>query len=176
MWLMLQRNEICWISGFGMEMLMLCWKWSPAVMGPEDVALGRRGDRDDLGDKASCSAQDAWLHFFLLLSLVIFLLQWTKVSPSSYFWLITFLELWHTGFSLNICFHVSWVIARCETAGLYNIWSISVTNSWTVFQSGCTMLLSHQWCMSRLLCVLTGLGQGFCAFGFNCLFSILIGL
>lgn len=172
---MLQRNETCWISGIGMEMLVLCWKWSPAVMGPEDVALGRWGDRDDLGDKASCSAQDAWFRFFLLLSLVIFLLQWTKVSHSSYFWLITFLELWHTGFSLNICFHFSWVIARCELAGLYTIWSISVTNCRTVFQSACTVLLSHQWWVSRLLCVLTGLCQGFCAFGFSCLFSSLIG-
>lgn len=148
----------------------------PSCYGTWRCGLRQKGDRDDLGDKASCSARDAWLHFFLLLSLVIFLLQWTKVSPSSYFWLITFLELWLTGFSLNICFHVSWVIARCEIAGLYNIWSISVTNCRTVFQSGCTMLLSHQWCVSRLLCVLTGLNQGICAFGFNCLFSILIGL
>lgn len=71
---------------------------SLAVTGPEDVALGRWGNRDNLGDKASCSGQDAWLHFFLLLSLVIFLLQWTKISHSSYFWLITLLELWQYRF------------------------------------------------------------------------------
>ena len=68
---------------------------------------------------------------------------------------------------------LSLLLGNCQVWAcwvVHYIWSISVTNCRTVFQSACTVLLSHQWWVSRLLCVLTGLCQGFCAFGFSAYF------